>query len=547
MKHVRRYFLLLAVICGVGIFLTRPSVRYLAGQASETLKSYYIGARASAVNAKGFSLSIDGRDVDTEDLFVSSGLHLMMPLAEAVDRFGVQISIRSGGTVLIGETEIEDGAWMDEGRTPEEVFIDVTAAAEALGIDYLWDDSKMRAVITQKAEAPLPERYDSRELLSLNTVDSQGTFGTCWAFAATGALEISLKDELMDFSVDHMTMNSGFNIGPSEGGDYNMALAYLAAWKGPVPEVDDPYGDGFTDESLTAVKHLQEARRIDGKNLNRIKTMIRDYGSVESSLYMSIENEWDVSEDYEASNAAYYYSGDLTSNHDIIIVGWDDYYSRENFNRMPEQDGAFICRNSWGTEFGDGGYFYVSYEDANLGTTSMAYTRLETAENYDTIHQSDLLGWVGTIGYKDESAWFANVYTAGSASVLAGVSFYAVAPHTRYDVYGVQNFTDSDDLGKGLYLGSGYLEDGGYYTIDVAEAMEISEGSQFAVVIRIQTEGCERPVAIEYAASDLTKDADISDGEGYISYDGSSWFSAESDYECNLCLKAFTNLEDTDE
>lgn len=111
-----------------------------------------------------------------------------------------------------------------------------------------------------------------------------------------------------------------------------MALAYLAAWKGPVLAADDPYGDGITDTSLGAVRHLQEARMIEEKDLNKIKSMIMRYGGVESSLYMSIQNAWDSSEDYEPMTASYYYAGNERPNHDIVIVGWDDDYSRENFN-----------------------------------------------------------------------------------------------------------------------------------------------------------------------------------------------------------------------
>lgn len=152
--------------------------------------------------------------------------------------------------------------------------------------------------------------------------------------------------------------------------------------------------------------------------------MILRYGGVESSLYMSIENAWDSSEDYAPGTSSYYYTGDEKPNHDVVIVGWDDNYSRENFSHMPENNGAFLCRNSWGEEFGDKGYFYVSYEDSNLGNNSVIYTRLDGADNYDGIYQSDLLGWVGTLGYKEPSAWFSNVYTAGADEILkAGSAF----------------------------------------------------------------------------------------------------------------------------
>lgn len=544
MKHVKRYFLLLAVICGVGLLLTRPQIRHLAGQASESLKAYYVEAHADAVNQEGFSLSMDGVNIDTKNMQMSSQMHLLMPLAEAVDCFKTSITIGEKGEGLVGGRYFEDIVVIPEERTQDTVLIDITEAADALGVDYTWEDGGYQAILSSLNHEVLPENYDSRAILSLNEVESQGTFGTCWAFAATAALEASLPNEVLDFSVDHMTMNSGFNISPTEGGDYNMSLAYLASWKGPVLEYDDPYGDGMTDESLAAVKHLQEARRIDEKNLDEIKSMVMNYGAVESSLYMSIENEWDVSDDYEPENAAYYYSGDMTPNHDIVIVGWDDHYSRENFNQLPERDGAFVCRNSWGSDFGMDGYFYVSYEDSNLGTGSMAYTRLDNTDNYDKIYQSDLLGWVGTLGYKSESAWFASIYSAEQNETLKALSFYAVDDHTSYDIYTVMNYSESEDLNRAVYMGSGYLENGGYYTVDIPQGLPAEAGSRFAVMVNIKTEGSERPIAIEYQASDLTSGADISDGEGYVSYDGKNWVSAESEYACNICLKAFTNQEE---
>lgn len=548
MKHVKRYFLLLAIICVTGIVLTRPQVRYLAGQASESLQSYYVSARADAVNEKGFTLSCNGTMLDIENMRMSSQMHLMMPLSAVVNHLRASVTVGENGQCFVQGQCFEDIAIITNtddtlaDRGPENIWIDMTEAASALGLVYQWNDETREASLDAAQSEELPRRYDLRENRVLNTVENQGTFGTCWAFASTAALETSQTNgEILDFSVDHMTMNSGFNIAPTEGGDYNMALAYLAAWKGPVLAADDPYGDGITDTSLGAVRHLQEARMIEEKDLNKIKSMIMRYGGVESSLYMSIQNAWDSSEDYEPMTASYYYAGNERPNHDIVIVGWDDDYSRENFNHMPENDGAFICRNSWGEDFGDAGYFYVSYEDSNLGTSNIVYTRLDKTDNYRMNYQSDMLGWVGTLGYEEPSAWFANVYTAGQDEVLRAVSFYATGGQTTYDIYAVPEYYGAESLEHPVYLGSGYCEDGGYYTVDIPEIVRLRAGSQFAVMVRITTEGSERPIAIEFAASELTSGADLSDGEGYISYDGSQWNSAEAEYGCNLCLKAFTD------
>lgn len=548
MKHVKRYFLLLAIICVTGIVLTRPQVRYLAGQASESLQSYYVSARADAVNEKGFTLSCNGTMLDIENMRMSSQMHLMMPLSAVVNHLRASVTVGENGQCFVQGQYFEDIAIITNtddtlaDRGPENIWIDMTEAASALGLVYQWNDETREARLDAAQSEELPRRYDLRENRVLNTVENQGTFGTCWAFASTAALETSQTNgEILDFSVDHMTMNSGFNIAPTEGGDYNMALAYLAAWKGPVLAADDPYGDGITDTSLGAVRHLQEARMIEEKDLNKIKSMIMRYGGVESSLYMSIQNAWDSSEDYEPMTASYYYAGNERPNHDIVIVGWDDDYSRENFNHMPENDGAFICRNSWGEDFGDAGYFYVSYEDSNLGTSNIVYTRLDETDDYRMNYQSDMLGWVGTLGYKEPSAWFANVYTAGQDEILRAVSFYATGGQTTYDIYAVPEYYGAESLEHPVYLGSGYCEDGGYYTVDIPEIVRLRAGSRFAVMVRITTEGSERPIAIEFAASELTSGADLSDGEGYISYDGSQWNSAEAEYGCNLCLKAFTD------
>ncbi len=51
-----------------------------------------------------------------------------------------------------------------------------------------------------------------------------------------------------------------------------------------VYEKDDPYGDGMTDDSLKAVRHVQEMQVIDGKDYEGIKEAVFKYGGVESSL-----------------------------------------------------------------------------------------------------------------------------------------------------------------------------------------------------------------------------------------------------------------------
>ena len=101
---------------------------------------------------------------------------------------------------------------------------------------------------------------------------------------------------------------------------------------------------------------------------------------------------------------SYCYIGTKKPNHDVVIIGWDDNYSKDNFSVSLEGNGAFICVNSWGDRFGDDGLFYVSYYDSNIGIHNVVYTRVEDNDNYDNIYQSDLCGWVGQLGYECDTA-----------------------------------------------------------------------------------------------------------------------------------------------
>lgn len=48
-------------------------------------------------------------------------------------------------------------------------------------------------------------------------------------------------------------------------------------------------------------------------------------------------------------------NSDIVDAHTVLIVGYDDFYLH---------DGAFLCRNSWGPQFGIDGHFWLSYPAA---------------------------------------------------------------------------------------------------------------------------------------------------------------------------------------
>ena len=144
-------------------------------------------------------------------------------------------------------------------------------------------------------------------------------------------------------------------------------------------EAQDPYGDGKYEDGLSAAVHLQDAVIINERDYSQIKQLIMQYGAVQSAIYSQPDIR-SLSAYYNEENAAYYYPESQECNHDIDIIGWDDTYPKENFVTEPEKDGAFICKNSWGADFGQNGFFYISYEDPNIGVYGVSYTGVEDAD-----------------------------------------------------------------------------------------------------------------------------------------------------------------------
>ena len=402
----------------------------------------------------------------------------------------------------------------------------------------------------------LPSSYDCRTEGRAPSVKNQKDLGTCWAFASLMALESSLlPEENLDFSEDHMSLQNGFGLSQEEGGDYTMSMAYLLGWMGPVLEEDDPYGDGRSADGLRPVKHVQEIQILPEKDYEAVKQAVYTSGGVQSSLFTLLSNDQSRSEYYNECKYAYCYVGDEKPNHDVVILGWDDDYPRENFKIGVESDGAFLCASSWGTEFGDNGYFYVSYDDSNIGVCNILYTGVEEAGNYDDLYQTDLCGWIGQLGYEDETVYAANVYQAKEEEILEAAGFYATGENTEYEIY-VQRLVgekpgaagkkaeDAEGILKDLTerpVASGVLNNSGFYTIKFQKTLPLEKGERFAVIVKITTPGSLHPAAIEYQAEDFFGQVEIGDGEGYVSSDGRVWESVETTYDCNVCLKAYTN------
>ena len=69
----------------------------------------------------------------------------------------------------------------------------------------------------------------------------------------------------------------------------------------------------------------------------------------------------------------------------------------------------------------------------------------------------------------------------------------------------------------------------------------MTKNEKFAIIVRVKSPGQTRPVAVEFPYDKATENVDVSDGEGYVSYQGINWENTEEKYNCNICLKVYTD------
>ncbi len=329
-------------------------------------------------------------------------------------------------------------------------------------------------------DAAAPTSYDLRTLNRVTSMKDQGTLGTCWAFASCGSLESALlPGESLDFSEDNMALQSGFSLGDlyNSGGNIWMAAAYLTRWGGPVYQSEDGYGDRYTPPGLSPRKHVQQIVLVPPRGGATDNTAIKEAIVQYGAAYVSMGWWGDTAgnEYFNASTSAYYYDGEESTNHGVLIVGWDDAYSASNFATAPPGNGAFLVKNSWGTDFGDAGYFWVSYYDVLFGRMSeMAiFNGAQPVDNYSGIYQHDPLGRTGGYGFRSTTGWFANVFTAQANASLKAVGFWALAPGSSYEIY-----TGSSPSTRTL-AASGTVAAMGFNTVTLPTPVALTGGQPF--------------------------------------------------------------------
>ncbi len=560
--YISMFLILLAAVL-VTVLAPREKAEIYAGYTQPMIPSAWRSVMADDMNTMAPEILSDGVRVSSGTVlpYVSAGLEVMIPFdmitdtahALALRQADGKLVIYRGDKKLIidpatdevtinGESGIVGGAALIVNDTP---YVSASFLAKVFDLNYEFDSATRSASFTDIAKTDsLPTAFSLEEVGRLPRVQDQGDLGACWAFASLSALESAmLPGQSTSFVHDHLLLNHSL-ASEKVAGASQMALSYMISWRGPVTDESDVYGDGYVNTELAPSVHVQGANTYTEPTVEELKQSVFLYGGTEASLYFVLaDGEYSdtASRYYSEENAAYAYTGEREVNHDVVIVGWDDTYDRMNFPNGASltSDGAFLCLNSWGEDFGNGGLMWISYCSTQFAKTAMCFTSVESTMNYSKIYQTDLCGATANAGYDSDTAYFANVYTAESDEELLAAGIYTLGDNSEYEVFIVRDFEDEKSFAEREPVASGTIAKTGYHTIGMYKDIQLKAGERFAVVVRITTPGLRYPVAIE-KKTEAVPGVDISDGEGYLSNRGSIFKRTEDASECNVCLKIYT-------
>lgn len=205
----------------------------------------------------------------------------------------------------------------------------------------------------------LPSSFDWRTLGGVSAVRNQGGCGSCWDFAGVAAVESQvLINEAIEYDLSEQQVLSCETPGTGcSGGWYSWAWGYLRD-HGAVLETCMPYqaNDDIPCADAPCTKYATVRDWIDVPNdVDAIKTAI---------LAAPVATSFRAYSDFSSySSGCYEHAGDDPINHAVLIVGWDD--------AACSGQGAWLCKNSWGSSWGSlGGFFWIKYGTCNIGTST---------------------------------------------------------------------------------------------------------------------------------------------------------------------------------
>ncbi len=357
--------------------------------------------------------------------------------------------------------------------------------------------------------AQLPTNFDLRNYDGNNFVSSvksqQG--GTCWTHGTMSALEGNLlmsgvwedagESGEPDLAEYHLDWWNGFNQHNNDdtdpptggglevhmGGDYMVTTAYISRLEGLVRDID---GQSYGTPPLRVSEdyHYFYPRRVEwytaGENLetiDTIKTKIMEHGVMATCMCYNASFMDGSFNHYQPV------INETLPNHSIAIIGWDD----DHIVPAAPENGAWLCKNSWGSDWGNAGYFWISYYDKwacqepEMGAVS--FIDVEPLQ-YTNVYYHDYHGWRDT--YTGSKTAF-NTFQATEDSWLKSVNFFTTADSVDYTI---KIYDEYGEMLTGLRSTTeGFALHKGMHTVDLDLEFLLEDEDLFYIYLKVSKGG----------------------------------------------------------
>ncbi|EGB11133.1 hypothetical protein AURANDRAFT_22129 [Aureococcus anophagefferens] len=215
----------------------------------------------------------------------------------------------------------------------------------------------------------LPDDFDWRALGAVTAVKNQKYCGSCWSFSSAGDIEGTMflaGDDLISLSTQQLVSCNTYNYG-CDGGWPFAAMEYVSHFGGLVPMDDYPYKGICMDNMCGGTEIFTGTPTCDKELLNG-HLAAGDVAAIEGYQFVAMGAEYEdlmhvalvkngpLSLAFNANGMEFYAGGvdhhfpcDPTAlDHAVLLVG----YGTETFD-VP----YWLIKNSWDTEWGEGGYY----------------------------------------------------------------------------------------------------------------------------------------------------------------------------------------------
>jgi C1A family cysteine protease len=342
---------------------------------------------------------------------------------------------------------------------------------------------------TLDGRGALPSSYSSAKL-GYTTPVRQQLYNTCWAYSSTAMLEsyfLTQKSSSGHLSTMHMNFwattksdGTGWQRAYTDPGYPYIALGYFTS-QGVLKETVFPETTAYADYDPALVyqpyAYVDSVIYLDGSDSETIKRAVMNYGGAVSNFHFTDAFYSEYGSAYCCDQEGL--STSQLMGHAVEIVGWDDSLEVDHFSadHRPKKPGAWLCKNSWTSAWGDKGYFWISYEDRYLFDSrfgpSYSVCGATAATEQTHIRQNEIYGATWEFDYLDQVSnpptelTFTNVLSfPGKDEIIDKVVFECTCEDADYELYyipvdssGVPSSKESEwtFLGKGTVSYQGYI------------------------------------------------------------------------------------------